>query len=64
MKKRSYQIITSISRRIAHTEKSVASINKADFNEKVNARAAHFRTIATHTSAADLLPSPGEKERE
>ena len=49
---------------IAHTKKSVASINEADFNEKVNTGAAHFRIIATHTSASDLLPSPGEKERE
>ena len=49
---------------IAHTRQSVASINEADFEEKVSDGAAHFRIIATHTSATELLPSPGQKERE
>ena len=43
---------------IAHTKASVKNFNECDFKEKVGNRAAHFRIIAKHSSAVQLIPHP------
>lgn len=48
---------------IAHTKKSVKTLNDADFCEKVDAGVLHFRIIATHSPAEDTYPMPGEDDR-
>jgi hypothetical protein len=48
---------------VPHNEDSVKAMNDADFRGKVASGATHFRIVATHTSATDTHPSPGEDER-
>jgi hypothetical protein len=48
---------------VSHNKDSVRAMNDADFRDKVASGATHFRIVATHTSATDNHPSPGEEER-
>lgn len=43
---------------IAHTKKTVSSFNDADFLEKIKRGNAHFRIVAKHSSAQDIVPAP------
>ena len=48
---------------IAHLKDTVKELNNTDYHRKVTAGMVHFRMVATHTSAEDIHPTPGENDR-
>ena len=48
---------------IAHLKDTVKEFNNTDYRRKVTAGMVHFRMVATHTSAEDIHPTPGENDR-